>query len=477
MRKIILFELNEVPFKVIDYYCEKFPKSSLAKALKVSRQIETITHDEGELHPWSTWPTVHRGVTNDMHQIKDLGEDTSEIDKKYPPLWQMLIDHKISTGLFSSLHTYPLPSNVGDYDFYVPDPFAEGSACHPKALTEFQAFSLAMSRRSVRNIDLGISIKSMINLGLKLPFLGLTTKTIIATVKQLVEERISPSKATRRRTLQSVIAFDLFFKLLKKNKPQFVTCFTNHVASTLHRYWAATFPQDYEQNNLPSSWLDTYKDEIDFVMHSLDGFLSKIIPFVDENPDYKLVVLSSMGQKATKAEVLNTELGVSDLDKLLTSLGVHENSYQKLPAMYPQYNVNVNEESAAHFKLCLDKLKINGEPMVHRQKGALFFSLNFGHVNLAADAVTVNDEPVTLESVGLKNMKIDEQSSGTAYHVPEGSMFVYDPQDKSEKKERIKTKDTRQVAPSILENFNIAVPDYMTKERIDAILDNDYSSK
>ena len=62
MQNIILFELNEVPFKVIDYYVNKYPNSTLAKILPKSHQYETVTDDQGHLHPWSTWPTLHRGI-------------------------------------------------------------------------------------------------------------------------------------------------------------------------------------------------------------------------------------------------------------------------------------------------------------------------------------------------------------------------------------------------------------------------------
>ena len=204
MRNILLFELNEVPFQVIDYYCKKYPNSVLATTLAKSSEYETYSYDEGHLHPWSTWPTVHRGVTNAQHSIKDLGEDTSEVDQKFPPIWKIVKDNNISTGVFMSLHTYPLPNNVEEYKFYVPDPFAEGPECHPSSLNSFQNFSLTMSRKSVRNVDTGIPIKEAAALGIKLPFMGLKTNTIKDVVSQLVDERKSPWKATRRRTYQSV---------------------------------------------------------------------------------------------------------------------------------------------------------------------------------------------------------------------------------------------------------------------------------
>jgi hypothetical protein len=49
-----------------------------------------------------------------------------------------------------------------------------------------------------------------------------------------------------------------------------------------------------------------------------------------------------------------------------------------------------------------------------------------------------------------------------AYHIPEGCLFVYDPLDRSVKRERTEIATT-EIAPSILRNFGAAVPDYMPK--------------
>jgi hypothetical protein len=61
-QKIIVFELNEVPYRIMDDYCEKYPKSHLSKLLNSSRQYETYAEEPGVLTPTKTWPTVHRGV-------------------------------------------------------------------------------------------------------------------------------------------------------------------------------------------------------------------------------------------------------------------------------------------------------------------------------------------------------------------------------------------------------------------------------
>jgi hypothetical protein len=67
--KIILFELNEVPYKVIRHFCKLYPESNLAKVLSKGRKYETYAEDQGHLSPWVTWPTLHRGVTNEKHFI------------------------------------------------------------------------------------------------------------------------------------------------------------------------------------------------------------------------------------------------------------------------------------------------------------------------------------------------------------------------------------------------------------------------
>lgn len=469
MRNIILFELNEVPFKVIDYYCEKFPQSVLAKTLSKSHQYETLTKDQGHLHPWSTWPTIHRGVTNELHGIKDFGEDLTGVNKDYPSIWEMLIDKKISAGVCASFHSYPVPKNYQDYKFFIPDPFSPNPTVHPQHVTRFQKFNLEMARRSARNVDTSIDKLSALRLGMSFPKLGITFDTIKDIVRQILSERKESWKSTRRRTYQSVLAFDVFYKLLKKEKPQFCTFLSNHAASAMHRYWAATFPKDYEKNNLSKEWISRYEGEIDFAMHKFDKFLSKLTKFVEKNPSYKLVVASSMGQKATQAEQLASELAVVNFNLFLTSIGMHEGEYEILPAMYPQYNLKVSANFEEKMIASIEQIKIQEKPLNFRQKENGFFSIDFGHTNLTPEDISINDEPCLPAQLGLENQAVDEEASGTAYHIPEGSMFIYDPQNMQKDKDRLFKMDTTRIAPSILKNFGIERPDYMNKELIEEL--------
>lgn len=467
MRNIILFELNEVPFRVIDYYYEKFPQSTLAQTLSKSYQFETLTKDEGHLHPWSTWPTIHRGVNNEKHGIKDIGQDLTKVNKDYPSIWEILKNKEIKTGVCASLHTYPVPENYCDYKFFIPDPFSPVPKAHPKHVIPFQKFNLDMARKSVRNVDISINKLGAIKLGLSFPKLGITFSTIKDVIGQIISERRASWKSTRRRTYQSVLAFDVFYKLLKKEKPQFATFLSNHAASAMHRYWAATFPKDYKDNNLSEEWINRYSGEIDFAMHKFDKFLAKLVRFVDRHPEYKLVVASSMGQKATKAEPLISELAVADFSSFLSSLGMNEEEYEILPAMHPQYNLNVKADFEEKFINALKDISVKGESINFREKENGFFSLDFGHTNLTSDDIKLNDAICSPNEIGLVNQLVDEEASGTAYHTPVGSMFIYDPKNLQANKDRLFNIDTTRIAPSILKNFNIERPEYMNKELIE----------
>ena len=469
MRKFIFFELNEVPFTIIDHFCQRNPQSALAKILPKCMQVETVAEDEGELSPWKTWPTVHRGVTNAKHKIHDFGENLSEVDKQYPPIWKILADSGKKPGVFASMHTYPMPSNYQDYSFFIPDPFAGDSHSHPKNIEPFQKFNLAMSRKSGRNVDTGIDMKAASALAVSLPTLGIQVKTLASVANQLIAERKENWKKNRRRVFQSVLAFDIYLKLVQKKKPSFSTFFSNHVASTMHRYWAATFPDHYDTYNLSEEWKNRFAGEIDYAMQHFDSFFAQLIKFADKNPEYKIVISSSMGQEATKAEQLSTELYCKDLDKFLQTFGLNDTQWEIKPAMHPQYNFAVENPALA------DKLEADLKQVVIAEKGLIFrrkenfFSINFGHRNLEEDNFTFKETHVKLATAALFNEQIDDESDGTAYHIPEGCLIVYDPKDKSLKNTRTKGISTTAIAPSFLQHFEIPVPDYMTTTRIEAI--------
>jgi hypothetical protein len=464
-RKIIFFELNEVPYRVIDRYCQAHPTSALARLLARSVQYETHAADSGELAPTKTWPTVHRGVNNDHHGLTNFGQDLSEVDQAFPPIWQIAARHGVEVGVFGSFFSFPMPAQLDHYAFYMPDAFASDSDAHPPELEAFQSFNLAMSRASMRNVSKGIDLPKAAQLLPQLPKLGFTGQTAVGIARQLVGERRSPRIKTRRRTHQTMLGFDVFMKQLQTRQPAFCTFFTNHVAATMHRYWAATFPEDYQQFNLADDWVAGFRSEIDFAMDQTNALVERLLRFVDGHPDYLLMVVTSMGQAASRAESVSSCVSIDQMAQFLGYLGLQPADYEERPAMAPIFNVVIQPAKSALLRQHLGHLTIDGKPFA-QELYEDFFEFAFGPFQnyQGPEFVEIGADRVSFDQIGFANMAHEDGVYLTGDHIPQGALLVYNPQcpepRSAVERRQISTLD---IAPALLQNFSIPVPTYMNR--------------
>lgn len=409
-RSVILFELNEVPRRVIEDFAASRPDGAFARVCRDGLLRETVAPD-AVLSPWITWPTLHRGAAD--HGIRHFGQDLSAADAAHPPLWARAMQAGLRVGVFGSLHSWPPPADVSRYAFYVPDTFAPEAQSHPAALEAFQRFNLAMSRASARNVAGGVPAREALRFLRAAPGLGLRTRTLAGLAAQLAAERIAPWKRARRRTWQSVIAFDLFEKALRRSLPDFATFFTNHVASAQHRYWAAAFPGDYERVKQDAAWLNRYRGEVAFAMQHAENMMRRLMRYTAAKPERLLVVASSMGQSATVAKPIRTQLYLRDVEKFMAALGVQR--WERRPAMDPDVSLYV--ENAEEFEQALKTLSIAGSPVQYERGEGGFFSLSFGHEDLPDDS--------RFAELGLVNESIEDAAATTAYHIPQGALLLW----------------------------------------------------
>jgi hypothetical protein len=266
-----------------------------------------------------------------------------------------------------------------------------------------------------------------------------------------------------------VLAFDIFMKQLGRTRPAFSTFFTNHVASSMHRYWAAAFPGDYDEFHVTDEWVRTYRNEIDFTMCAFDRFLGRLVRFVERNRDYRLMIASSMGQAATVARHFETQLYITDLPKFMAALGVGQSNWSRRPAMAPDTCVVVAEDHAAAFQAALDDLRIDAKGVHYMPHEHGFFHIRLGQADAAARIrdVVLHGKHRPISDLGLAHVRIDDRAGCTAYHVPHGTLLVYDPRTASEAplrqsppRVRLSTLD---VAPLILGHFDVRRPEYMVR--------------
>ena len=335
-------------------------------------------------------------------------------------------------------------------------------------LSTFQAFNLAMTRRSARNVDSSVSWSRAVRLLASSRALGIRATTYRALAAQLAAERRRPGRRARRRTFQAVLAFDVFMAQLERSRPDFGTFFSNHVASAMHRYWAATYPTDYDKLDLDDDWTTAHAEEIPWAMDQAETMLARLVAFADAHPEYQVWTASSMGQRATMAQALETAVYLVDLATFMRRLGMPDGCWEPRPAMLPQTNVVVDGALASRFEQELTKVHLVDKPLRYRRTDGGFFAMDLGHANMHTRPTPVRygGGRHPLAEFGMRAVEIEDRSGTTAYHVPEGILAVYDPRDMAARTADRPRISTLEIAPALLTSCGVTPPSYMAPQTI-----------
>lgn len=426
---VILYELNEVPWRVFDWYVQQRPDSNLAKLLKSSGCYTTRTHDEGELHPWSTWPTLHRGVYNTVHRLFFINQD-KQVASAYPPLWETLHDCGVRVGVFGSMQSWPVPDNR-EYCFYIPDTFAQSPETYPLEYSAFQSINLSQTKADGA-VAQPIQLKANLFWDLiKLPFIGVRVSTFLELAAHLINEKRNPLYRSWRALMQSPLAFDVFFHVFKKTRPDFCTFFTNHVAGAMHRYWKYAFPEDFG-TTLKTDDCRFRHDTLLVAMDMADKQVGMLKAIVDKDGG-QLLVATSMGQEAIDRGAYTGELRLGNPDKLMAAIGFNR-PYKDMLAMQPDFNFKFDTPAdASDFIRLANRLQApSGKSMWFRvrQEGS---TVNIGMNSLkdaifeefllfASESDPLNSQRLRLDELGIVKIERDQ---GTGYHQPLGCFIWY----------------------------------------------------
>jgi len=424
---LVVYELNEVPWRVIDWYVRRNSDSALGRMLNHAKTFTTVTRDEGELHPWTTWPTLHRGVTNSVHNIRFINQSLAEA-KAYPPVWEALQSAGKRVGLFGSLQSYP-PPEIGGYEFYVPDTFAPGPETLPHKYESFQRFNLRQTQQD------GAQAKPVQfdsgSAGDLLGMLrsGLSINTCLALASHLVKERLNPLHRSRRSVMQALVAFDMFQDALKNSRPEFCTFFTNHVAGMMHRYWKYSFPEDFAYE-ITTAEDKFHAESVAFAMDIASAQIGVLMQYVDLR-NGRLLVATSMGQEAIDRGEYLGEWRITNVPQFLKAIG-WTLPVRDLLAMQPDFNFALNSDSDAESFLAVTAALVdsNGQSIWKRAQhmgatvnlglGPSASALESGVV-FFANAITTK-KMLPIADLGIEFLKRDP---GTAYHHPHGALLFY----------------------------------------------------
>ena len=419
-RPLLLLEINEVPWRVVDFARRQSRLTNVRRFFDRAATFTTMSGDTGELSPWVTWPSLHRGMNNEEHGIKHLGQDVESF--RGAAIWEEYRDAGLSVGICGSMQSWP-PVDPGRGGFYVPDTFAHDERCIPSRVEALQRFNLQQVRSNGRVVKRSSKLNEGIDLLKGAVSAGVRPRTFAALAKQLAFERLQPARVTRRPILQSQLFWDTFLSLYDAAAPPaFATFFTNHVASAMHRFWRDLFPEDFDDRS-PRS--DEHRGTLLAALDVLDEILGDALALQERSPELLLVFASSMGQAAVRRDGNGFEAVVRTLPALVRAAGLADSDVELRLAMVPQVSVAVADETKrARLIAFLEGARVESHALFDVDVIGTSLSITIRTPDLAGvrgGTFTVDGRTLRFADAGIEMLEVE---SGTGYHVPEGVMAI-----------------------------------------------------
>ena len=336
-RKVVLLELNEITWNLIDPLIERGLLPTFARLKREGAVGSPMSVDLGQhLDPWITWTSVYTGVPQAEHGVEFLQQPPESIRAKR--IWERLTDAGVPVGVYGSLCSWPAKPVNG---FHVPDTFAQDTQTYPAELEPIQRLNLTYTRSTRLPTD-NDTLMFKAKLGASLFRLGLRPATAMKIASQLVAERFNDVR-WKRVALQPIVNFDFFTRLYRKYQPRYASFFSNHVAHYQHTYWRAMQPDEFAPLETTQKEIDTYGGAIEYGYRTADALIERFLGFLDK--DTTLVVASSLGQKPFKTSLKTGKRvqQLKSLEKLIDILGMQGRA-TAISMMSDQFNIYCDEK-------------------------------------------------------------------------------------------------------------------------------------
>ncbi len=396
------------------------------------------TTDCGEaapfLEPWIQWPTVHFGVSRHEHGAFSLGDGRNYAGDG---LATILSGAGVRVGVFGSMNTNYERLN----GYYIPDPWVARGRAHPEELVSFSQFVARQVQESSRPSG-GIGVRDALRFLLFLARNGLTGRTIVSIVRQLLAERREPNLRWKRAMLQDAISYDVFEALNAKYDVAYASFFSNSVAHFQHYHWRDMEPGIFD-HPLEADADASHRDAIREGYIRNDALVGRVLR---SYPESTILFVTALSQQPW-IETAKCVYRPHDFATLLAFAGIADVRVE--PVMAEEFRIVGG--SSARIEAALRALHCDGVPLMKTNviEGAVHAgcAIEDGSAGILETIVT---GPAGTKRFGDLFYRLSAMRSGR--HHPAGAFWMRDGSPHRVEREPVALET---IAPTILRMFGI----------------------
>lgn len=420
-KKLILLELNEINFDIVEKYisadARRFP--SFKKLLSGARIRTSCEKQYEELEPWIQWASVHTCRTYAEHGIFRLGDI---VGSDVPQIFEKLEQKGIKVGVISAMNA---ENRLTQPAYFIPDPWTQtptDSSWWSRSL--WQAISQAVND----NAKSRITTKSILQVVFGLLKFG----RVKHYQKYLALVTASRRKPWLKALVLDLLLHDIHWSMFNTKEPNFSTLFLNAGAHIQHHYFFNAEPLRKNSSNKNPDWyvannLDPLADVLDLYDIVIGDYFAR--------SDTEILLATGLAQ--TPYENLKFYYRLNNHDNFLRKLGI--NFSIVFPRMTRDFLIEFeNEKQALSAQIVLasvwvldEKTPLFGE--IDNRGTSLFVTLTYPLEITDSTMYCVGDRILSLSPevnfVAIKNGMHQEEgfaffTPGIAAHAPADKAHV-----------------------------------------------------
>jgi hypothetical protein len=418
-KKLILLELNEINFDIVQKYLisnpTRFP--ALRNLLLCSHIRTSCEKKYEELEPWIQWASIHTGRTYAEHGVFRLGDI---VGASVPQIFEELEQAGYKVGAISPMNT---ENRLKQPAYFIPDPWTQTS-------TDLSWWSEALGRAISQVVNDNargrITLKSVMQLVFGL--LRFARPRHYQKYFSLV--LASLRKPWLRSLVLDLLLHDFHWGMFKKKRPHFSTLFLNAGAHIQHHYFFNAEPiRKTITSRNPSWYLSDNQDPLADVLELYDMIVGEYFARTDTD------VLLATGLAQKPYDRLKFYYRLKNHAEFLRKLGI--SFIWVFPRMTRDFLIEFDDDKQTRVaqgllsSLCVvaDGLPLFGE--IENRGKSLFVTLTYPHEITTTTQYQLDDHKSLLfpevSFVAIKNGM--HQEEGFAFFTP--GFATYAPTDKA----------------------------------------------